>query len=195
LLAAVLVVAPLGAVAAAGAPPSVPPPSTAHPGAGVDFVNVSALTTLGYDPNGFTVHPGDSVRLVVTQLANFAHNFVLSPLPNFTFSTSATADNLTSFFAAHTPLVNLTLSSTVGSRVFANFTAPGAGSYEFVCLQPTHFQSGMHGEMTSTTASSAPSSSSSSPLLLIAAGAIVGLIVVLAVVFLVRRRKASPPPP
>jgi uncharacterized cupredoxin-like copper-binding protein len=182
-------------VPVAGASPSVSRPGAsamARPLAN-DTININALSNLGYDPNTFTVHPGDLVHLTVTQEANFAHTFVLSRLANFTFDPAASASNLTMFFRANAPLVNLTLDSTPGSKAFANFTAPAAGSYEFVCIQPQHFQSGMHGEMISTTSTSMASASLPTTEI-VGIGAAIGILVVVVIVLMARRRKGPSPP-
>ncbi|MCI4330757.1 MAG: plastocyanin/azurin family copper-binding protein [Thermoplasmata archaeon] len=172
-----------------------PHPGTSHPAAGgVDQINVNTLSNLGYDPSTITVHPGDQVQLVVTQMANFEHTFVLSPLANFTFDNAATAANLTLFFRAHAPIVNLTVAGTVGAKAFANFTAPAVGSYEFVCIEATHFQAGMHGELISTTSTtSAPGTSTT---VYLEYGAVAGVVVIVVVLIAVlRMRRMAPPSP
>jgi plastocyanin len=186
-LAALLLLIPVGSAAPVGRPASGAPSTP------VDVLNVATTSALGYDPNTLTVHPGDNVELIVTQMANFAHTFVLSPLPNFTFDPQASAANLTTFFNAHPPLVNLTLSSTVGSKAFVNFTAPPVGNYEFVCIQPMHFQSGMHGELVSTTSAGAAPNNGPPVAWLLGAGVLIGLVLVAAVFLMVRRKRASPP--
>ncbi len=153
----------------------------------VDNLSVNATSLLSFVPNQLTVYPGALVHLVVIQLANFAHTFVLSPVANVTIPTNDTPTQLYAFFNLHPPLVNLSLPATVGARVYANFTAPPVGSYEFVCEIPGHFQGGMYGELVSTTSSSG--GSSSSPLLLeIGVGVIVVIAAALVAAALLRRR-------
>lgn len=185
--------APIGVLGPAGGSP-VPAAPVRHAAPAVETVSIATLSAIGFDPTSFTVRPGDEVELVVTQMANFAHSFVLSPLPNFTFDPTASASNLTLFFRAHAPLVNLTLGSTVGSKAYANFTAPAVGSYEYVCIQPQHFQSGMHGEMVAST-SSTTSSSSFPTTSVILVGVVLAIVVVVAVVLWMRRSKPPAAPP
>ena len=152
----------------------------------VDNLSVQATGQFSFVPDQLTVYPGALVHLVVIQLANFAHTFVLSPVANVTIPTNDTPTQLYAFFNLHPPLVNLSLPGTVGARAYANFTAPSAGSYEFVCEIPGHFQAGMHGELVSTTSSSG---GSSSPLLLeIGVGVAVVIAVALVAAALLRRR-------
>lgn len=167
-----------------------------EPAAGTTvFLNVSTTETILFAPNTLSVEPGQSVHLIVTQLADFNHTFTLSPVANFTFPTSDTTADLNAFFATHTPLVNLSLGSTMGAKFYANFTAPPPGSYEYVCLQPTHFASGMHGELDSGMSTGSTSGSPASPTIYVIAGAVVAVIVVAAVVGMVMRRRPGPPAP
>lgn len=196
--AAALVFLVLPGVASAVAPAhAVSTSLQASATAGVVFLNISATETLAFTPSTVNVAPGQSVHLVVTQLADFYHSFTLSPLPNFTFSSSATAANVTQFFAAHPPLVDMNLSQTKGSRHYANFTAPGVGSYEFLCTAygATHFQQGMFGTLVSSSAST--SSPSTSPSWLIPVLVVIIVVVIVAViagVVMMRRKPKAPTP-
>jgi plastocyanin len=161
--------------------------------AGVDNLNVMATSSLSFVPDQLSVTPGALVHLVVTQEANFAHTFTLSSVANFTIPSGDSSAQLAAFFNAHPPIVNLSLGSTPGAEFFANFTAPPAGTYEFVCL--IHFSNGMTGDMVSGSGSSS-SSPSAFPLTSIAIGAaIVAAIVVVAVVIAVTRRRKKGPAP
>lgn len=181
----VLVLASSLAVAA----PSVPHPTASPSASRVDYVNVSTTSKFRFVPNQVYVYPGALVRLVVTQLADFAHSFVLSPVVNYTIPTSDTPIELYAFFNAHPPLVNLSLPGTPGYRAYANFTAPPVGAYEFVCEVPSHFQAGMYGTLVSTT--HPPSGGSPSPFTPAVVAAIAVAVIVVAVlagVLVVRRR-------
>ncbi|MCI4352176.1 MAG: cupredoxin domain-containing protein [Thermoplasmata archaeon] len=159
----------------------------------VDYVNVSTTSMYAFVPNQFTVTPGAVVHLMVTQEANFAHTFLLSSAVNFTFPSSDTTTDLVAYFHTHVPLVNLTLGSTVGLRAYANFTAPAAGTYEFVCVVDGHFTSGMTGVMTSGSAVVPPPYALPWTLLVVAAVVIVGAAG--ATLAVLRRRKTPPIPP
>ncbi|MCI4348832.1 MAG: hypothetical protein L3J93_01240 [Thermoplasmata archaeon] len=161
----------------------------------IDYVNVSATEQTLFTPSQVAVTPGDLVRLTITQLADFNHTFTLSPLANFTFTSSNTSADLSAFFHAHPPLVNLSLGSVPGKKSYANFTAPPKGSYEFVCLENGHFRQGMHGELLSGVAAPANVVTPITTLDVTIAGAIaLGLAVgILAVVKM--RRRVPPAPP
>jgi uncharacterized cupredoxin-like copper-binding protein len=163
-------------------------------GAVVDFVNISATSALSYVPNTVSVTPGATVHLIVTQEANFLHNFVLSSVANFTLPTSDDTPQLEQFFHAHPPIVNLSLGATPGAETFANFTAPPVGTYEFVCLQPGHFAAGMHGVLTSGAPGGSTGTSLLSPVVLVAIGVVI-LVVVAAAIVLARRSRRPPATP
>ncbi|MCI4336700.1 MAG: cupredoxin domain-containing protein [Thermoplasmata archaeon] len=189
ILAVLLVFGVLSPAAAAGGPTSV---ATSSGTPGTVFLNVSTTNSFAFAPDTLTVQPGQSVHLVVTQLADFNHTFLLSPVANFTFPATDSSADLDAFFALHAPLVNLSLGSTAGVRAYANFTAPAIGSYEFVCQLPDHFTSGMHGELYSGVA---PPTSSAASQTLLYVGVAVAIVVVLgAAAFVLSRRHRSPPP-
>ena len=148
--AVVLLAAALGAttfaVVAVGSGASIHP---AAPNPTNDYINVTATGTLSFVPSSFSVFPGATVHLRVTQGANFQHTFTLSSVAN-------TSVPSVGWFSTHPPLVNLSLGTTSGVVFTATFVAPAVGSYEFVC--EIHYPS-MKGSMTSTSASPAPSPS------------------------------------
>lgn len=142
-----------------------------------EFVNISATNSLSFVPDSFTVLPGAAVHLIVTQLADFDHTFTLSPAVNVTIPSSDSFAQLSAFFQAHPPIVNLSLGSTVGQRYFANFTAPTTlGTYEYVCL--IHFPT-MTGIMTVANGVPSPATSSSPTTLeIVGIGVAIGLVVI-----------------
>lgn len=155
------------------------------------FLYVNATEAISFVPDELSVEPGQSVHLVVTQLADFNHTFTLSPLANFTFPTSDSTADLDAFFAQHAPIVNLSLGSTMGAKFYANFTAPPVGTYEFVCLENDHFSQGMHGELDSGVSTGASTSSPPYTLYLIAAVVVVAFVVAVAALW--ARRHRTPP--
>lgn len=175
--------------AAAAAPVAPASVSTAT------FLNVSATESLSFVPDTLTVEPGEAVHLEVTQLADFNHTFTLSPVANYTFPTSDTTADLDTFFAAHTPLVNLTLGSTMGLHYYRNFTAPSQGSYEYVCLESGHFAAGMHGELDSGLSAASSSGPSTTELYAGVTAVVIVLVVAVAILVTRRRGRAPPPPP
>ncbi|HYA56903.1 MAG TPA: hypothetical protein VEH57_00320 [Thermoplasmata archaeon] len=164
------------------------PPNDAASGPVV--VTISATSAINFVPDSFSVAPGASVEIVVTQMADFEHTFTLSSVVNQTIPSTDTPSEVAAFFNAHPPLVNLSLGTTVGAKFFANFTAPAAlGTYEFVCL--VHFPS-MTGVMavSSSSGGSSPSSSGTPTTLeWVGIGAVVAVVVIVAVLLAVRRGK------
>ncbi len=185
-----------------GAP--VAPAAGTHPAAAAPtaFINISATTVFTFLPAQVTVPIGSDVHLKVTQLADFLHTFVLSSVANSTIPTTDTAAQLYAFFNAHPPLVNLSLGTVAGVPTYWNFSAPAAGTYEYVCEVPGHFQSGMHGVLTvgpAASSSSSPSGLTTLDIALIALAVVVIIAVVLVVALRGRGRRppatpAAPPP-
>jgi len=191
--AALLIVALLAIAPTTIALASVPATASASPATAPSsvVVNITATTDLSFAPDSFTVSPGESVLLVVTQGADFPHTFTLSSVANLTLPSSDTPSEVAAFFNAHPPLVNLSLGSTAGTKESAMFTAPTAtGTYEFLCL--IHFPT-MVGVMTdSAGAPSASGSSGLTTLEVVAIGAVVAAVLIVAVLVLVRRRGKRP---
>jgi len=135
----------LGGTAAAAASTSAPRPAgTTHPGA-TETLTISVGDGFSFSLSANEVTPGDLVTVTIVSLGSTAHTFTLSPIPNFQFNSSDSTDHLNAFFAAHPPLVDLSVNGTIGEKHSETFTAPAYGEYEFVCLQPGHFLEGMWG--------------------------------------------------
>jgi plastocyanin len=193
LVAVVWVASLLAGLSVAGLAAASTLPAVVRPSSSVEFVNISTTTSFSYDPAQFTVVPGDTVELTVTQLSTTNHTFVLSPIANFSFVSSNTTGDLVHFFEAHHPLVNLSLPGTVGATAKATFTAPAAGTYEYVCVIKDHFAGGMHGVMVSASpTSSSPGTASTT--LYIGVGVVVLIIIVAVAALMMRRRPKSPAP-
>ncbi|MGD0588330.1 MAG: hypothetical protein ABSA63_06000, partial [Thermoplasmata archaeon] len=142
-----------------------------------EFVNISATSSFNFVPNSFSVQPGATVHLIVTQMADFDHTFTLSSVVNATIPSSDDHAQVAAFFNSHAPIVNLSLGSTVGHPSFANFTAPTTlGAYEWICL--IHFPT-MTGIMSvSNSPPSSGSGSSPTTLEFVEIGAAVGVVVI-----------------
>jgi len=172
------------------------------PSASVDYVNVSATGNYQFQPALLYVAPGAVVHLAVTQLAAFSHTFTLSSVANVSIPTSLDPAELYQYFQTHAPILNLSLGSVVGVVTTATFTAPAAGTYEFVCTEPGHFQSGMKGFLNSTTTAPSSGAAPASPVVYYVAIGVASVVVaILAVIALTRRPKrpspaaAGPSPP
>ena len=158
----------------------------------VDFLNVSVSDSLVFAANLNEVMPGDSVHVTVTQLGSIVHTFTLSPTAGYEFPSTDSASDLTSYFSAHTPLVNIQVGTTTGGKYFGNFTAPALGIYEYVCEEPGHFPS-MSGLLGSGEAAGGLSTNNGpgAPVYIIS-GVIVGLVILALVLgFVVGKRRGS----
>jgi len=169
--------------------------AAAGPAANTEYVNVSATSSFSFVPSSFTVEPGATVHLAVTQLANgINHTFTLNSVRNATIPSGDSESQLYTYFHAHPPLVNLTLGTTAGKVFTKTFTAPAVGTYQFICI--VHFADGMEGTMTVST--TPPSSSSTTPVSPLELGLGLGITAVVVaavvVVVLVRRHPREPEP-
>ena len=161
----------------------------------VEDISISATSALRFVPSSFSVTPGATVHLTVTQDASVNHTFTLSSVRNATIPSSDSMSQLYDYFHNNSPIVNITLGTTTGKVFTRTFTAPAVGKYEFVCI--VHFSDGMTGTMTSTTSPGSPSTIYLSPvdIALIGLTAVVAVVAVIVVLFYRRRpptTKASP---
>jgi plastocyanin len=176
----------------AGARGGTPAAGLRTAASGVDFLNVSVSNDLTFATSITEVQPGDLVHVAVTQLGNVPHTFTLSPTAGFTFPSTDNSGDLSSYFSAHPPLVNVQIGSTTGEKDYANFTAPPYGVYEYVCTQTGHFPS-MAGLIGSGEAAGSLSTNygPGAPVYIIS-GTIVGLVIIALVLgFVVGKRRGS----
>ena len=175
-----------GTVAAAALTP-LTVATQSEPAATSVTVNITATSDLSFVPDSFTVLPGETVHLIVTQAADFEHTFTLSSVANFTLPSSDTPGEVAAFFDAHAPLVNLSLGSTAGSVHSVTFTAPSTpGTYEFVCLVHFPEMTGVMSDSAATPTGSGNGGLSTSEVIAIVA--VVAAVLIAAAVFVVRRR-------
>ncbi len=130
-------------------------PSAAAP-AGPHVFQITGNDTMKYDVTRLEVKPGESVRVVLTNVgklpkAAMAHNFVLlkkDAKPEEFDAAAATVGPAKNYFPedradqviAHTRLVG------PGEKAEVSFTAPTeAGDYTYLCTFPGHFAAGMKG--------------------------------------------------
>jgi uncharacterized cupredoxin-like copper-binding protein len=92
---------------------------------------------LGASPAHYPV----KLDVLVTNTGSLGHTFTVAPQTNVTLSPT----NFTQYFTAHPALVSATVPSGAGSTVWANFTVPTPGVYEYICEITGHFSNGMFG--------------------------------------------------
>lgn len=156
-------------------------------------VMLQTTTSFSYEPSTFTVAPGASVEVIVTQMTSVGHTFTIVDAVNATIPSSDTTEEMLAYIQLHGTIANQSIPATLGSLTTINFTAPSVqGAYEFLC--EIHFPV-MVGQML-VSSSAPPAGSSSSGLTTtewIAIGAVVAVVVVAGVVVGARRRR--PPTP
>jgi plastocyanin len=170
--------------------------ASAHPAVvhTADSTNVVITVTdaFAFTPADFEVTPGQNVTITLESLDSEAHTLTMSPVANYSFDSSNSTNQLLGFFSTHPPLVNLSVTDTQGSTDSISFQAPALGVYEFVCLEPGHFQAGMWGDMGSGVAVGPPAAPGIPVALYIIVGVIVTLVVIAIVLgFVVGKREGS----
>ena len=172
----------LGAVLGA-AMAEVPGRSQSVPSAGTTSISVTALSA-GYtfDPNAISnVATHTLINVSFTDADGVAHTFSIIDREGVVIPSTADVASLAGQYGL---LIGLNASSA--GTVTGSFTSPGVGWYEFVCLEPGHFDSGMYGFIAFGEAvPSNLSVSSSTPGPGLAVFIIVGTIVALVVIALV----------
>jgi len=81
------------------------------------------------------------IDVLVTNTGNLGHTFTVAGQTNVTLSPAT----FTTYFAQFPPLVNAPVPGGAGSTVWANFTVPGPGVYQYICTVSGHFANGMTG--------------------------------------------------
>lgn len=104
-------------------------------------LSFTGLDTFQYDPNTASVASGAQVTVNFTNGGALEHDWML--VPAGTNVTTITADNAL-MPEAHTGVLPAGESKTI------TFTAPAAGTYQFVCTVAGHAPAGMVGTFTVT---------------------------------------------
>ncbi len=212
-VASVVVLSLLAASIPVGSPtdPSAEPAGSAVAASGSTSLSISVSNAFAFTPNAVgNLAPNSTITLTMTTLGSLAHTFTLVNASNEGYDlaslaggnpASVTAGQLSNFFAKYPPLVNVPFLTTLGSKVI-NFTSPAKGWYEFICLEPGHYQSGMFGflafgmDLPSNLSGSTVNTGPGLPVFIIT-GTIVTLVVIAVVLAFVvgRRRQGEEMPP
>ncbi len=147
-------------------------------------LTINMRDSLAFEPDSFSVAPGESVSLTLINGA-LTHTFTLFAQANANVPVNDFSA-LQDYYNANTWFVDLTFGG--GQEDSASFTAPMTeGTYKFVCMITGHASGGMHGTMTVT---SAPDDGPApiDPLLIGVVIAVVVIVIAIAAVFILRRR-------
>jgi len=163
-------------------------------------VQVSAVS-VGYAFSPSTIEnvaTGANVTVTFTDLSDLAHTFTIYGRQGVVIPTTTdpgTLDKLV-YGSGYKPLVNLNVTGT-GSTNATTITSPGIGWYEFMCMEPGHFGSGMYGfisfgePLPANLSVSTPNTGPGAAVFIIV-GTIVSLVVIAIVLgFVVGRRRGS----
>jgi uncharacterized cupredoxin-like copper-binding protein len=141
-------------------------------GAGLAFVPA----VLQVNATGYPL----TIEVAVSNLGSTGHTWSVVGQPDV----NLTPGNWPSYFQAHPSPGNVTVPTTPGAVVWANFTVSKPGTYQFLCEIPGHFGAGMVGYLYVGVPAPAPpvplSDAIVEPLLLVGAGSLLGVGVVLA---------------
>ena len=88
-----------------------------------------------------STHYPFNLDVLVMNTGNLGHTFTVAGQTNVTLSPATFA----TYFVQFPPLVNAPVPSGAGSTVWANFTVPGPGVYQYICTVSGHFANGMTG--------------------------------------------------
>lgn len=157
------------------------------------FLNVTAAAPYQFISNSYEQLPTNAtITVAFTDADTLAHTFSILDREGWVIPTSADLSTLVSTYGL---LVGINAS---GPGTYpGHFTSPGPGWYEFVCLEPGHFGSGMYGfiafgmnlpgNLTVSAASTGPGAA-----VFIIVGTIAALVVLALVLgFVVGRRRGS----
>lgn len=127
------------------------------PGAAARIIEITVGDTTKFTPAALTAAPGESLKVVLKDTGKMAkvamgHNFVLlkkgTNAKDFVEKCASATE--TDFIAPTVKDKVLAATSLVGPGETAEvtFTAPPAGTYEFLCSFPGHYALGMKGTLT-----------------------------------------------
>ncbi len=138
-----------------------------------------------------------TVNVTFTDADTLAHTFSILDRQGVVIPTSTTTAQLEGLFAQYGALVSFNVTGA-GDQATHSFASPAAkGWYEFVCLEPGHFQEGMYGfiafgmNLPANLTISAPSTGPGAGVFIIS-GTIVALVVIALVLgFVVGQRRGA----
>lgn len=119
------------------AAPAVPP----HVNVTINTSNVPAFV-----PNAIHVTSGQNLTITLNNNGTYDHTFTLSSNGSERFPLNWSPTELSAYFSAHPPLLNVTMPGMSSEVVNLSVNASMAGGhFEFVSLVPYQFQAGLYG--------------------------------------------------
>lgn len=100
-------------------------------------LSTAGTNSLSWVPNDLTINATSypvSVSVALRNLGALGHTFAIESTPNVNLSA-----NFSTYFQQHPPLALVSLPTSAGPVVYANFSVPSKGIYEFICTIPGHF--------------------------------------------------------
>lgn len=139
-------VAPVAHAARAGRELGMPHVSAAPASPAHINVTINTTNTPAFVPNAIHATAGENLTLDLVNSGIYNHTFTLSPNGTETFPRNWSPAQLSAYFTAHHPLVNVSMpaSSSTSVNITVNASMAG-GSFEFVSLIPYQFQAGLFG--------------------------------------------------
>ncbi len=128
-------------------------PHLSAPAAVAPHVNVTINTTdvPAFVPNAIHATAGQNLTITLVNSGTFNHTFTLSPNGTENFPRNWSPAQLSAYFSAHTPLVNISMPANSMTKVNVSVNASMAGGdFEFVSLVPYQFQAGLYGYLNVT---------------------------------------------
>lgn len=123
-----------------------------------------------------------NLDVLVTNTGSLGHTFTVAAQTNYTLSPA----NFSQYFQTHPPFVSVNVPAGAGTTVWANFTVPGPGVYQYICEVAGHFANGMTGELYVGVAPPPPPSAPSTAVIqgwiLVGSGVLLGVGITLAAV-------------
>jgi uncharacterized cupredoxin-like copper-binding protein len=147
LLAVVLpLVAPVARAAERGQDMELPQVSAAPAATSHVNVTINTSNTPAFVPNAIHAISGQNLTVTLVNNGTYNHTFTLSSNGTEQFPLNWSPTQLTAYFAAHPPIVNVPMpaNSTTSVNISVNSSMAG-GHFEFVSIVPYQFQAGLYG--------------------------------------------------
>jgi uncharacterized cupredoxin-like copper-binding protein len=147
LLAVVLPLAsPLARAAQRGQELGLPHVTSAPAASNHANVTIRTNDTPAFTPNGIKATSGENLTITLVNNGTYDHTFTLCSNGTEQFPLNWSPTQLSAYFAAHAPLLNVSMPADSNTSVNLTVNASMAGGhFEFVSVIPYQFQAGLYG--------------------------------------------------